>query len=132
MKAALRIAGFQPTDIQYINAHATSTPLGDVAESRAIETLFGAHARSGNLAVSSIKGAVGHLLGAAGAVEAIATVLAIHHGVIPPNANLDQVADGCNLDYVGAKSARTMPITAAISNSFGFGGTNTSLVFCKY
>jgi len=130
MKHALVYAGhWPPTGVQYINAHATSTPLGDRAESAAIERLFGAHSRQ--LAVSSIKGSIGHLLGAAGAVEAAVTVLAIAHGSVPPTANLEQPGDGCHLDYVQQATARPLVIERALSNSFGFGGTNTSLLFSR-
>lgn len=126
MRNALRDAGIEPKAVQYVNAHGTSTEAGDVAESQAIESVFGEHARQ--LAVSSTKSMVGHLLGAAGAVEAIFSVLAIVNNVAPPTINLDNPAEGCNLDYVPNK-ARAMPIDVALSNSFGFGGTNGSLVF---
>lgn len=126
MRNALRDAGIEPEAVQYVNAHGTSTEAGDVAESQAIEAVFGEHARQ--LAVSSTKSMVGHLLGAAGAVEAIFSVLAIVNNVAPPTINLDNPAEGCNLDYVPNK-ARAMPIDVALSNSFGFGGTNGSLVF---
>lgn len=126
MRNALRDAGIEPKAVQYVNAHGTSTEAGDVAESQAIEAVFGEHARQ--LAVSSTKSMVGHLLGAAGAVEAIFSVLAIVNNVAPPTINLDNPAEGCNLDYVPNK-ARAMPIDVALSNSFGFGGTNGSLVF---
>lgn len=126
MHAALRDARMQPTDIQYINAHGTSTPLGDVAETRAIKQVFGAHAR--RLAVSSTKSTTGHLLGAAGAVEAVFSVLAIRNRVAPPTVNLDNPDSECDLDYV-PHEARQMSIDAVISNSFGFGGTNGSLIF---
>ena len=126
MAAALRDAGMNPADIHYVNAHGTSTPLGDVAETRAIKQVFGDHAR--RLAVSSTKSTTGHLLGAAGAVEAVFSVLAIRDGVAPPTVNLDNPDVECDLDYV-PNEARQMPISAAISNSFGFGGTNGSLIF---
>lgn len=126
MRNALRDAGIAPEAVQYVNAHGTSTEAGDVAESQAIESVFGDHARQ--LAVSSTKSMVGHLLGAAGAVEAIFSVLAIVNNIAPPTINLDNPAEGCNLDYVPNK-ARAMPIDVALSNSFGFGGTNGSLVF---
>jgi 3-oxoacyl-[acyl-carrier-protein] synthase II len=126
MRNALRDAGLPPDAVGYINAHATSTPLGDVAETRAIRSAFGAHAD--RLMVSSTKSVTGHLLGAAGGVEAIFTVLAIHRGVVPPTANLDEPGEGCDLDYV-PKLARERAVDVALSNSFGFGGTNASLVF---
>ena len=125
MRAALKDAGLTPGDIQYINAHGTSTPLGDEIELRAIERLFGDHA--GGLTVSSTKSAIGHLLGAAGAVEAIFTALAIRHGVVPPTLNLENPSVETRIDLV-PKVAKQMPIQAALSNSFGFGGTNAALV----
>ncbi len=129
MVAALNDAGLQPQDIDYINAHGTSTLAGDIAETNAIKDLFGEHAY--RLAVSSTKSMTGHLLGAAGALEALITVLSIRDGVAPPTINLDNPDDGCDLDYV-PHQARKMPIRAAISNSFGFGGTNGSLLFRQY
>lgn len=126
MRNSLRDAGISGESVGYINAHATSTPLGDLAETRAIRSAFGLHAD--RLMVSSTKSVTGHLLGAAGGVEAIFTVLALHHGVIPPTANLDEAGEGCDLDYV-PKVARERSIDVALSNSFGFGGTNASLVF---
>jgi 3-oxoacyl-[acyl-carrier-protein] synthase II len=126
MRAALKDARMNPEDLQYINAHGTSTPLGDAAESRAVRAVFGAHAD--RLAVSSTKSTTGHLLGAAGAVEAVFSILAIRDQVAPPTINLHNPGPGCDLDYV-PNTARRMPITAVLSNSFGFGGTNGSLVF---
>ncbi|MFN3586683.1 MAG: beta-ketoacyl-ACP synthase II [Moraxellaceae bacterium] len=126
MRNALRDAGIAPEAVDYVNAHGTSTEAGDVAESQAIESVFGAHAQK--LAVSSTKSMVGHLLGAAGAVEAIFSVLAIRDNIAPPTINLDNPAEGCRLDYV-PKVARPMQIDVALSNSFGFGGTNGSLIF---
>ena len=126
MEAAIADAHVAPSEIQYINAHGTSTPLGDVGETIAIKRAFGDAARS--LAVSSTKSMTGHLLGAAGAVEAIFTVLALRDQVAPPTINLDNPDPRCDLDYV-PKVARQMPIEFAVSNSFGFGGTNGSLVF---
>ncbi|MBV1879400.1 MAG: beta-ketoacyl-ACP synthase II [Pseudomonadales bacterium] len=126
MENALISAGINGTDIDYINAHGTSTPLGDIAETMAIKSLLGSDAKK--VAVSSTKSMIGHLLGASGAVEAVITALAIKNSVAPPTINLDNAGDGCDLDYV-PKTARQMPIKAAISNSFGFGGTNGSLVF---
>lgn len=125
MRNALRSAGMDPAEIDYINAHGTSTPVGDVAETRAIKTVFGADTR---VAVSSTKSMIGHLLGAAGSVEAIFCVLAIRDGVAPPTINLDEPGEECDLDYVPA-TAREMKLEAALTNSFGFGGTNGTLVF---
>jgi 3-oxoacyl-[acyl-carrier-protein] synthase II len=126
MQNCLRDAGLNPEQVQYVNAHATSTPLGDVAETVAIKDAFGAHAA--RLAVSSTKSMTGHLLGAAGVVEAIFSVLAIRDQVVPPTINLENPGEGCDLDYV-PNSARQMKIDAAASNSFGFGGTNGTLIF---
>jgi 3-oxoacyl-[acyl-carrier-protein] synthase II len=126
MVNAVRDSGLDPSDVQYINAHATSTELGDVAETVAIKRTFGAHAY--RLAVSSTKSMTGHLLGAAGAVEAIFTILAIRDGVLPPTINLENPGPGCDLDYVPG-TARDAKLSIALSNSFGFGGTNGSLVF---
>ena len=128
MDNALRNAGIAPDAVDYINAHGTSTPLGDVAETLAIRRSFGGHADS--LAVSSIKSMIGHLLGAAGGVEAVATALTVFHGVIPPTINLVDQDPECNLDYVPG-SAREQVVAAALSNSFGFGGTNGTLVFTR-
>ena len=126
MKVAIEDAGLNPADIDYINAHGTSTPLGDRAESDAIKTTFGDHAKK--LAISSSKSMTGHLLGAAGGVEAIFCLLAIRDDVVPPTINLDQPGEGCDLDYT-PNTARERPVAVAISNSFGFGGTNGTLVF---
>jgi 3-oxoacyl-[acyl-carrier-protein] synthase II len=126
MANALRDARVNPDQVQYINAHATSTELGDRAETTAVHRAFGAAAK--RLAVSSTKSMTGHLLGAAGAVEAIFSVLALRDQVAPPTINLDQPGEGCDLDYV-PKEARRMKIDTALSNSFGFGGTNGSLIF---
>lgn len=126
MNNALRNAGLAPSEIAYINAHGTSTPLGDIAETLAVKRTFGAHADK--LAVSSIKSMIGHLLGAAGGVEAVATALTIYHGIIPPTINLRNPDPECDLDYV-PNVAREQAIDAALSNSFGFGGTNGTLVF---
>jgi 3-oxoacyl-[acyl-carrier-protein] synthase II len=128
MKIALQDAGLAPDAVQYINAHGTSTSLGDRAESDAIKTVFGDHAY--RLAVSSTKSMTGHMLGAAGGAEAVFTVLAMRDGVAPPTINLDHPDEGCDLDYV-PHTAREMPIDVALSNSFGFGGTNGTLVFRK-
>ena len=126
MLNALRDAGCNPGDVQYINAHATSTVLGDLAETTAIRRAFGDHA--GRIAVSSTKSMTGHLLGAAGVVEGIFSILAIRDQVAPPTINLDNPDAGCDLDYV-PHTARQMPVEVAVSNSFGFGGTNGTLVF---
>jgi 3-oxoacyl-[acyl-carrier-protein] synthase II len=128
MANALADAKLDPSEVQYVNAHATSTELGDRAETTAVKRCFGAHAPK--LAVSSTKSMTGHLLGAAGAVEAIFSILAIRDGVAPPTINLDNPGEGCDLDYV-PHVARRMPISIALSNSFGFGGTNGSLIFRK-
>ena len=126
MTAALKDAGVRPDQVDYINAHGTSTPLGDLAETRAIQSAFGAHAAQ--VMVSSTKSMIGHLLGAAGGVEAGVTALSVHHGVVHPTANLEKAGEGCVLDYVPG-SAREVPVRVALSNSFGFGGTNAALVF---
>ncbi len=126
MNAALRDAGINPDEVDYINAHGTSTPLGDVAETRAIKTSFGDHARK--LMVSSTKSMTGHLLGAAGGVEAVFTALSIARGAVPPTINLHEPDAECDLDYV-PNTARDARIEIALSNSFGFGGTNGTLIF---
>jgi 3-oxoacyl-[acyl-carrier-protein] synthase II len=126
MRLALADAGQDPSQVDYLNAHATSTPAGDPSEARAIRAVFGAHAE--RLAVSSTKGMTGHLLGAAGAVEAMFCIKAIETGWIPPTVNLDRVDPDCALDHV-ANKARQAPTRIAVSNSFGFGGTNAALVF---
>jgi 3-oxoacyl-[acyl-carrier-protein] synthase II len=128
MRAALTDAGLDPTQVQHINAHGTSTPLGDVAETRAIRAVFGDHAE--RIAVSSTKSTTGHLLGAAGAVEAVFSVLAIRDQIAPPTINLDHPDAECDLDYVPHQSRQT-DIGAVVTNSFGFGGTNGSLVFTR-
>jgi 3-oxoacyl-[acyl-carrier-protein] synthase II len=129
MQNALRDADIAPDAVQYLNAHATSTPLGDRAETKAIKQAFGAHAAK--LAVSSTKSMTGHLLGAAGVVEAILTVLALRDQVAPPTINLANPDPECDLDYV-PNTARQMTIDVAVSNSFGFGGTNGTLVFRRF
>jgi len=126
MNAALRDAGINPDEVDYINAHGTSTPLGDVAETRAIKASFGDHARK--LMVSSTKSMTGHLLGAAGGVEAVFTALSIARGAVPPTINLHEPDPECDLDYV-PNTARDARIEIALSNSFGFGGTNGTLIF---
>jgi 3-oxoacyl-[acyl-carrier-protein] synthase II len=128
MQAALQDAGVRPEEVDYINAHGTSTPYNDRNETQAIKRLFGAHAA--RLAVSSTKSMTGHLLGAAGGVEAVATVLALRHGILPPTINYETPDPDCDLDYVPNKP-REVPIRVALSNSFGFGGTNATLVFRK-
>jgi 3-oxoacyl-[acyl-carrier-protein] synthase II len=129
MKAALSDAGMMPAEIDYINAHGTSTPLNDEYEVEAIKTVFGEHAY--RLAVSSTKSMTGHMLGAAGGVEAIFTLKAISEGVAPPTINLDNPGAGCDLDFV-PHHARKQDIRAAMSNTFGFGGVNAVLVFKKF
>ena len=129
MQLAVNDAGINTEDVDYINAHGTSTPLGDLAETTATKTVFGDHAYK--LAVSSTKSMTGHLLGAAGGVEAIFSLLSLRDGVIPPTINLDNPGEGCDLDYV-PNTARQADLNIAISNSFGFGGTNGSLVFRKF
>jgi len=126
MANALRNAQMNPDDIGYVNAHGTSTPLGDLAETMALKAVFGPHANS--LMVSSTKSMIGHLLGAAGGVEAVATVKTLFHEIVPPTINLDTQDPECDLDYV-PHTAREREVHAAVSNSFGFGGTNGTLVF---
>ena len=129
MANALRNASLNPDQVDYVNAHGTSTPLGDVAETVAVKNCFGNHARK--LAISSTKSMTGHLLGAAGGVEAVFSALAVREQVAPPTINLDAADPQCDLDYV-PNTARKMKIDVAISNSFGFGGTNGSLVFRRF
>jgi 3-oxoacyl-[acyl-carrier-protein] synthase II len=126
MRNAIRDAGLNPEDIQYVNAHATSTELGDRAETVALKRALGDHARA--VAVSSTKSMTGHLLGAAGVVEAIFSILAIRDGILPPTINLENPEPECDLDYV-PNTARELSVRAAMSNSFGFGGTNGTLLF---
>jgi 3-oxoacyl-[acyl-carrier-protein] synthase II len=126
MLNALRDAGLNPEDVDYINAHGTSTPAGDIAETLAVKGALGAHA--GKVAVSSTKSMTGHLLGAAGGIEAIFTLLALRDQVLPPTINLDHPGEGCDLDYV-PHTAREAKVEVALSNSFGFGGTNGTLAF---
>ncbi|TWT20080.1 beta-ketoacyl-ACP synthase II [Luteimonas marina] len=126
MVAAIRDAGIDLSQVGYINAHGTSTPQGDLAETMGIKSVFGAHASK--LMVSSTKSMTGHLLGAAGGVEAVFSAMVIHAGVIPPTINLDNPSEGCDLDYV-PHTAREARVDVALSNSFGFGGTNGTLVF---
>src|SRR5690606_32586436 len=129
MHRALRSAGISPEEVDYINAHGTSTPLGDVAETRAIRAVFGDHAD--RLLVSSTKSMLGHALGATSAIEAGLTVFALQHGIVPPTINLTHPDPECDLDYVPLE-ARRAPIRIALSNSFGFGGANSSLVLRRW
>ena len=129
MMNALRNGKVNIDEVDYINAHGTSTPLGDLAETIAVKELFGNHAYQ--LAMSSSKSMIGHLLGAAGGVEAVFSVLAIHHQVAPPTINLDDPDPECDLDYI-PDGAREMKISTALSNSFGFGGTNGTVIFRKF
>jgi 3-oxoacyl-[acyl-carrier-protein] synthase II len=129
MTGALTDARLAPSDVDYINAHGTSTPYNDKFETLAIKRVFGDHARK--LAVSSTKSMTGHLLGAAGGIEAIATLLALHHGVLPPTINYETPDPECDLDYV-PNQARKQDVETALSNAFGFGGTNATLAFRKY
>jgi 3-oxoacyl-[acyl-carrier-protein] synthase II len=129
MRLAITSAGVRPEDVDYINAHGTSTPAGDVNETQSIKEVFGAHARS--LAVSSTKSMTGHLLGAAGGVESVVTALAIARGMLPPTINYETPDPECDLDYV-PNTARPAEVRYALTNSFGFGGTNASLLFKRY
>jgi 3-oxoacyl-[acyl-carrier-protein] synthase II len=129
MGAALKSAGVPESVVDYINAHGTSTPHGDKVETIAIKRCFGEHATK--LAISSTKSMTGHLLGAAGGLEAGITALAVHHQMVPPTINLEHPDPECDLDYVPTKK-RAMPIEYALSNSFGFGGTNAALLFKRY
>ncbi len=129
MRNALESANLAPSDVEYINAHGTGTSLNDKAETLAIKAVFGEHAYQ--LAISSTKAVMGHLMGASGAAEAIATVLALHEGVIPPTINYETPDPECDLDYV-PNEARQIPLRVALSNSFGFGGHNATLVFRRY
>jgi 3-oxoacyl-[acyl-carrier-protein] synthase II len=129
MRMALRKAGIAPEDVDYINAHGTSTPYNDKLETLAIKTLFGDHAR--RLAISSTKSMTGHLLGGAGGLEAGISALAVYHQCVPPTINLDHPDPECDLDYV-PHTCRALPIRYALSNSFGFGGTNAALLFKRF
>jgi 3-oxoacyl-[acyl-carrier-protein] synthase II len=129
MRIALRDAGIEPEQIGYINAHGTSTPLGDLSEVRAIKKVFGDHAYK--LAVSSTKSCTGHLLGAAGGLETGILALAVRHQILPPTINLDEPGEGCDLDFV-PHTARPVELEYAASNSFGFGGTNASIILKRY
>ena len=130
MQNAINDAGIDASKVGYVNAHGTSTPAGDVAESLAIESIFSTVKDS--ILVSSTKSMTGHLLGAAGGIEAIFTVLALQHQQVPPTINLDNVEDNCNLDYVANQSRKVSDLKYAVSNSFGFGGTNGSLIFARW
>lgn len=132
MVMALKDANLKPEDVNYVNAHGTSTLLGDRAETTAIKRVFGDHATRFKMAVSSTKSMTGHLIGAAGAIEAIASILAIHESILPPTINLDNPDPQCDLDYVPNHARKNTPVNVAMSNSFGFGGHNASLVFKKY
>ncbi len=129
MEAALQDAGLVPSEVGYINAHGTSTPYNDRFETLAIKRVFGEHAR--RLAVSSTKSMTGHMLGAAGGVETIATVLSLHHGLLPPTINYETPDPDCDLDYV-PNQARKLDVEVALNNAFGFGGTNATLAFRKF
>jgi 3-oxoacyl-[acyl-carrier-protein] synthase II len=129
MKAALKVAGMQQNEISYINAHGTATPQGDVAETQAIKSVFGEHARK--LVVTSTKGAIGHMLGAAGAVESIICVKAIQNNIVPPTINLENPDPECDLDYA-PHQAREMQVNAILNNSFGFGGHNATVLMRKF
>ena len=129
MRIALRNAGLDPENIDYISAHGTSTPQGDICETKAIRSVFKEHADQ--IAVNSTKGATGHMLGAAGAVEMILTAKALQTGIAPPTINLENPDPECDLDYVPNES-REMEINAALSNSFGFGGHNACLMAKKF
>ncbi len=129
MRLALRDAALDPQDLDYINAHGTSTPVGDIAETKAIKRALGEHAYS--VAISSTKSMTGHMLGAAGGVEAIFSILSVYHQVVPPTINLENPDPECDLDYVPL-TAREMPLKVAMSNSFGFGGTNATLAFRRF
>ncbi|MEE8213142.1 MAG: beta-ketoacyl-ACP synthase II, partial [Alphaproteobacteria bacterium] len=129
MEAAIKRAELDVEDIDYINAHGTSTPLGDEVEVKAVKRLFGDHAYK--LSMSSTKSAIGHLLGAAGAVEAAFSILALNNGVIPPTLNLENPSEGCDIDLVPL-DAKERRVKNVLSNSFGFGGTNASLIFSHF
>ncbi len=131
MSSAIRSAAILPEQIDYVNAHATSTPLGDAMESKAMETVFGEHASSHRLKISSTKSMTGHLLGGAGGLEAGITVMALQNQMLPPTANLDHLDPACRLEYI-AKKPLPAKVEMALSNSFGFGGTNGSLVFRRW
>ena len=129
MRMALQLAGLRPEDVHYVNAHGTSTPHNDLNESIALRTVFGAHVD--RLPISSTKGATGHLLGAAGGLEAVLTVQALVQGLLPPTANLEQAGEGCDLDYIPGQ-ARAADAAVGLSNAFGFGGTNATIVLRRF
>jgi len=129
MQKTIKDAGIEPHQVDYINAHGTSTPLGDISETLAVKKTFGEHAYK--IAMSSTKSMTGHLLGAAGGIEAVFSVLAIHHKCLPPTINYQEPDPQCDLDYV-PNEARAADITYALSNGFGFGGTNAALLFKRY
>jgi len=128
MQNALKDAGINPDEVNYVNAHGTSTPLGDIAETVAVKRTLGAHAK--NIVMTSSKSMVGHLLGGAGGLESVITVLALYHQIIPPTINIFNQDEQCDLDYC-ANTARNAPLNIALKNSFGFGGTNGTLAFKK-
>ena len=129
MRGALRDGSVEPSRVDYINAHGTSTPVGDAIETLAVKTVFGGHARE--MAVASTKSMTGHLLGAAGGLESAITALAVRQGIVPPTINYETPDPSCDLDCV-PNTARRMPIRAALNNSFGFGGTNASLLLTRH
>jgi 3-oxoacyl-[acyl-carrier-protein] synthase II len=129
MKMAIKDARLAPEEVDYINAHGTSTPLNDMTETLAIKSVFGSHAK--NVPISATKSMTGHLLGAAGSTEAIFTVLAIRDGILPPTINYEEPDPQCDLDYV-PNVARQKPLRIGMSNAFGFGGTNATLIFKKF
>ncbi len=129
MGSALRDAGVKPDEVDYINAHGTSTPLGDTAEVLAVQSLFGDHAK--NLVMSSTKSMTGHTLGAAGGIESVVAIMAVHTGIVPPTTNLDEPDEEFDLDFA-ANTARERPVRYALNNSFGFGGHNVSVVFGRF
>ena len=131
MRNAIKSAGIQPHEIGYVNAHATSTPLGDALESAAIANVFGEHATSHKLKISSTKSMTGHLLGGAGGLEAGITILAMQAGQLPPTTNVVELDPACTLDYVPNQPVHAK-VDIALSNSFGFGGTNGSLIFKRW
>ena len=131
MQIALNDAGLKPEDVTYVNAHGTSTSVGDVAETTAIKTVFGDYAKNG-LLVSSTKSMTGHMLGAAGGIEAAACAKVVETGIVPPTINLDNPDEKCDLDYVAHKARNVGKVNAVMSNSFGFGGHNASLIFKKF
>ena len=131
MRNALRSANLDPSAVDYVNAHATSTPLGDALETAAIKTVFGERATSGTLLVSSTKSMTGHLLGGAGGLEAGITIMALQNQIVPPTTNLDDPDPACDLNYVPLKP-QAAAVEVALSNSFGFGGTNGALIFRRW